>query len=141
MKIVKLEWGYMTDSVLCPVLERGYITSLVGWENGTHSIYGMFPTMYAVASDNAIVTHYHGSTKDRPRRALIVSDLESRYKIVLFKSECRAKRVVTQWVTGKNTQQFDQGENHAQEKGNRRPHKTRRSLASYLDDYFGRGDS
>ena len=64
MKVVELEWGFMTSTVMRPMLSNGTLVAGVYFSKGEGHVNGRFPKIYGVVTDDLTVTHETGRSAE-----------------------------------------------------------------------------
>lgn len=99
MKVVKLEWGFMTSTIRRPVVVAPFSKpiTLVGFEKGEGQMGGRFPVMFGVFPDDAEVKHVtHHRGEPAPEGGITMNDVDSIYVIKvrdIFAAESLAAKI------------------------------------------------
>lgn len=64
MKVVELEWGFMTSTVKRPVLSNGTLVAAVYFSKGEGQVSGRFPTIYGIVTDDMSVSYETGKSSE-----------------------------------------------------------------------------
>ena len=100
MKVVALNWSFMTNTLKFPVVKSGRIVSTTAYEKGEGRWSGRFPTAYAVVTDDfeteQVYCRRGDSTEEQHGSLRHVDGLHP----ILFRTPHFAEKVAIKWSKG-----------------------------------------
>ena len=102
MKVVALNWAFMTNTLKFPVVKSGRNASMTSSERGEGRWSGRFPTAYAVVTDDfeaeQVYCRRGDSTAEEQNGSLRYVD---GLRPILFRTPNFAEKVAIKWSNGR----------------------------------------